>query len=155
FPILALTGNITLAYNVLFLGIIVLSGLGVYLLVRDLTGNSLAAFLGGLAFAFAPYRIDQFEPLQVLSSQWMPFSFLGLRRFLATGGLRPLAGGAAAIAAQALSCGYYLAYFTPFVVAYAIYEMAAHGRLRDGRAWRGLVGAGVVVLIVVAAFLRP
>src|SRR5262245_36569324 len=40
-PVLGLTGNITLAYNLLFIGTIVLSGLGVYLLVRDLTGQPL------------------------------------------------------------------------------------------------------------------
>jgi hypothetical protein len=154
-PILGLTANITLAYNLLFLGTIVLSGLGVYILVRDLTGHPLAAFVGGLAFAFAPYRIDQFEHLQVLSSQWMPFAFVGLRRFIATGRLRTLAGGAAAVAAEALSCGYYLAYFTPFVVAFAIYEMAAHNKLTDARTWRGITGAGAAVLIVVAAFLWP
>ena len=38
-PILATTGNIALAYNVLFLSTIVLSGLGMYLLVRELSNQ--------------------------------------------------------------------------------------------------------------------
>src|SRR3954469_17999050 len=111
-PVLASTGNIVLAYNLLFLATIVLSGLGMYLLVRELTGEPYAAFLAGLAFAFAPYRLDQYEHLEVLSSQWMPFAFFGLRRFFTTRRLRPLWGGAAALVAQGLSCGYYLVYFT-------------------------------------------
>jgi hypothetical protein len=154
-PILAATGNIALAYNVLFLLTIVLSGLGVYLLVRELTNEPLAAFLAGLAFAFAPYRIDQFEHLQVLSSQWMPFALYGLRRFFVTGRLRPLVGGGAAVLLQALSCGYYLAYFTPFVVAYALFEMSARGRIRDGRTWRALIGVGGGAALVVGVFLSP
>ena len=154
-PFFAATGNIVFCYNLLLFGTIVLSGLGMYLLVRELTGEPLAALLAGLAFAFAPYRIDQWAHLQVLSSQWMPFAFYGLRRFFVTGRLRPLVGGGVAILLQGLSCGYYLAYFTPFAAAYCLYEMAARGRFGDLRAWRALVGVGGAVLVVVAVFLWP
>src|SRR3954468_4685343 len=154
-PVLASTGNIVLAYNLLFLATIVLSGLGVYLLVRAITHEPLAAFVGGLAFAFAPYRIDQYVHLEVLSSEWMPFALFGLRRFIVTGRLLPLAGGTAAVVVQALSCGYYLAYFAPFVVAYCLCELALQNRLRDGATWRALVGAGAIALIVVGTFSWP
>jgi len=154
-PVLAGTGNIVLAYNLLFLATIVLSGLGVYLLVRDVTREPFAAFLGGLAFAFAPYRIDQYAHLEVLSSEWMPFALFGLRRFIVSGRLLPLAGGTAAVVAQALSCGYYLAYFAPFVVAYSLCELALHDRLSDRDTWRRLIAAGAIALIVVGAFSWP
>ena len=154
-PVFAATGNIVLTYNLSFLATIVLSGLGVYLLVRDLTGEPLAAFLGGLAFAFAPCRIDQYAHLEVLSSEWMPFAWVGLRRFIVTRRLRPLVGGTAAVVAQALSCGYYLAYFAPFVVAYCLCELALQHRLRDGAAWRALVAAGAIALLAVGAFSWP
>jgi hypothetical protein len=152
-PILATTGNIVLAYNVVFLATIVLSGLGMYLLVRDLTNEPLAGFLAGLAFAFSPFRADQFAHLQVLSSQWMPFAFYGLRRFIISGRLRPLIAGSAALLAQGLSCGYYLAYFTPFAVAYCLLEMGARRQLSDWDRWRALAAAAV--LLVVGAFLWP
>jgi hypothetical protein len=38
-PVYVLTGNPVLCYNLLFLSTFVLSGLGMYLLVRDLTGD--------------------------------------------------------------------------------------------------------------------
>ena len=60
-PVLAATDNVVLAYNLLFLSTFVLSGLGVFLLVRAVTGNATAAFIAGLAFAFAPYRLAQFS----------------------------------------------------------------------------------------------
>ncbi|MBZ5557792.1 MAG: hypothetical protein LAO77_11015 [Acidobacteriia bacterium] len=154
-PVLAVTHNVILGYNLVLLGTYVLSGLGMYLLVRELTGRPLAAFLAGLAFAFAPYRLDQYGHIEVLSSQWMPFTLYGMRRFFATGRLRPLAGGASALVAQALSCGYYLAYFPPFVVAYCLYEMGARGRFRDRRTWRAMIVTGGAVLVVVVAFLWP
>ncbi|MBI3491227.1 MAG: hypothetical protein HY047_05520 [Acidobacteria bacterium] len=154
-PVLAATHNVILGYNLLLLGTYVLSGLGMYLLVRELTCRPLAAFLAGLAFAFAPYRLDQYGHLEVLSSQWMPFTLYGLRRYFVTRRLRPLAGGAGALVAQSLSCGYYLAYFPPFVVAYCLYEMGARGRFRDLCAWRALVGTGAAVLLIVGVFLWP
>jgi hypothetical protein len=154
-PILALTGNAILAYNALLLATFVLSALGTYLFVRDITGQPLAAFVAGLAFAYAPYRIDQYSHLQVLSSQWMPFALYGWRRYFATGRPVALAGGTAAFVAQALSSIYYLAYFTPFAAAYLLYEMTAHGTIRDRRTWRHLIAAGAAALLVVGLFTWP
>jgi len=114
-PIYAATGNLLLTYNLLFLSTFALSALGVYLLVRDLTGSRAAAFVAGLLYGFAPYRINQFTHLQVLSSQWMPFALFALRRFFVTRRWRYVALGSAALVAQNLSCGYYLVYFAPFV----------------------------------------
>lgn len=154
-PVLAATDNVILAYNLLFLSTFVLSGLGMFLLVRDLTGRPLAAFVAGLAFAFAPYRIDQFPHLQVLSAQWMPFALYGFRRYFETGRRRALFGGATAWLAQNLSCGYYVMFFSPFVAAYVVYEMAARRRLADWATWRAIVVAGFVVTLLTLPFLTP
>ncbi|HEU5258511.1 MAG TPA: hypothetical protein VFU28_21140, partial [Vicinamibacterales bacterium] len=59
FPIYALTKNPILCYNLLFLSTFVLSGLGMFLFAREVTGSTAAAVVGGLLFAFAPYRIPQ------------------------------------------------------------------------------------------------
>src|ERR1044072_6014124 len=81
FPIYTLTRNPILCYNLLFLSTFVLSGLGMFLFARELTGNTAAAFLGGLLFAFAPYRIPQASHLQVLSLQWVAFALSGFTRW--------------------------------------------------------------------------
>ncbi len=152
-PIYLATGNILLCYNLLLLSTMVLSGLGMYLFVRDLTDEPVAAFLAGLAFALAPYRLDQFSHIEVLSSQWMPFALYGLRRFFVSGRVRPLIGGATALVAQSLSCGYYLAYFPPFVLAYCLFEIGSRRKWRDLRMWRALVAAGGAVMVVTLAFV--
>ena len=154
-PVLAATGNVVLTYNLLFLSTFVLSGLGVYLLVRDLTGRPLAAFIAGLAFAFAPYRISQHSHLQVLSSQWMPFALYGFRRYFASQRRKPLVGASAALVVQNLSCGYYMLFFAPFVVAYCLYEMAARGLMRRLAVWRSLILAAAGVAILTWPFVTP
>ena len=111
-PFYVATKNPILCYNLVFLSTFVLSGLGLFLLGRELTGSGAAGAVAGLAYAFAPYRIASIPHLQVLSSAWMPLVLFGLRRHFATGRVRPLAGAAAAWIVQNLSCGYYLLFFT-------------------------------------------
>jgi hypothetical protein len=155
FPIYALTRNPILCYNLLFLSTFVLSGLGMFLFAREVTGSTAAAFVGGLLFAFAPYRIPQSSHLQVLSSQWMPFAMYGFRRYFESGRTRALIGATVAVVVQGLSSGYYLLFFTPFAVAYVVWEMWRKGRLKDRRAWFALVVAGAAAAVAIAPFVVP
>ena len=155
FPIYLVTGNPILCYNVLLLSTFALAGLGMYLLVHELTGNRPAALLAGVAFAFAPYRLAQHSHLHVLSSQWMPFALLGLLRFLRTRRLAPLAWGGLALAVQCLSSGYYLLFFVPFVVAFVLWEVVFNQLWRDRRVWLGLAVTALVVAAVMVPFLLP
>ena len=59
-----------------------LSALGAYLLVYELTRRHDAAFIAGLLFGFAPYRIAHLPQIQSLASFPMPFALLGLHRYL-------------------------------------------------------------------------
>jgi len=162
-PIWAVTRNPILCYNLLFLSTFVLSGLGAYLLVRELTGNPRAAFVAGVLFAFAPYRIPQSSHLQVLSSQWMPFALYGFRRYFAVigepgtsqKGWRPLTGAAASLVALSLSCGYYLMFFSPFVAAYVLWELLQRRVWRRWTIWMHLGIAAAAVLVLTVPFLLP
>jgi hypothetical protein len=154
-PVYALTGNIVLCYNLLFLSTSVLSGLGTFVLVRQLTGSARAGFVAGLFYAFAPYRIGQFSHMQVMSSQWMPFALYGFRRYFDTRRAWPLAGAALALVAQNWSCGYFLLYFAPFAAAYVLYEIADRGLWRDARVWTSLGMAAAVVLGATVPLLVP
>jgi hypothetical protein len=154
-PIFATTGNIVLGYNLVFLSTFVLSGFAAYLLVRDLTGQRLAAFFAGLAFAFAPYRLSQTSHLQVLSTYWMPLALFALRRYFTTRRPRALVGAGAALALQNLSCGYYLLFFSPFAAAYCLYEMAHRRLLGDVRHWIALGLTAAAVALVTWPFLSP
>jgi hypothetical protein len=154
-PVYALTGNIILSYNILFLSTFVLSGLGMFLFVRDITGSARAGFAAGLIYAFAPYRVPQFSHLQVISSQWMPFALYALRRYFVTRRTSALVGAGAALVAQNLSNGYFLLFFAPFVLAYALYEMATRNVWTDARVWGALTATAIVVTALTLPFLLP
>ncbi|MCU1383935.1 MAG: rane protein [Acidobacteria bacterium] len=154
-PIYLLTRNPILCYNLLFLSTFAVSGLGMFLLGRELTGSAAAGFVAGLAFAFAPYRIANIPHLQVLSSAWMPFVLFGLHRHFATGRRRPLAFAAAAWLVQNLSCGYYLLFFSPVVLLYIGWELTRRRLWTDRRTLRRVAAAVVVVAAATAPFLLP
>jgi hypothetical protein len=160
-PVYWLTGNVILCYNLLFVSSFALSGLGMYLLTRDLltagkpSGFHGAAFAAGLIFAFIPYRIAQVAHIQSLQAQWMPLALYGFRRFIAGAGRGALAGGTAALLMQNWSNGYYLIFFSPFIVLFVLHQMWHAGRLRDVRAWRGFILAAAAVVAGTLPFLLP
>ena len=154
-PIFAITNNIVLCYNVLFLSAIILSAVGMYLFVRELTGQPVAAFVAGAAFAFSPYRADQYAHIQVISTQWMPLAFYGFQRYFASGRLRALAGATAAVVVQALSCGYYLFFFAPFAALFCLVEGVRQGAWRSRRTWIQVGASGAVGLLIIWMFAGP
>jgi hypothetical protein len=154
-PVYALSRNPLLAYNLLFLSTFVLSGLGMFLLARDLTGSPRAAFVAGLAYAFAPYRFGSIPHLQVLSSAWMPFTLFGFRRFFDTRRTRPLVGAAAAWILQNLSCSYYLLFFAPVVGLYLAWELAVRRLWADPRTLMRVAAVIAAVVLVTLPFLLP
>ena len=150
-----LTHNPILSYNLLFLGSSVLCGLGMYLLVRDVTGHGPSAVVAGLCFACAPYRVSVASHLQVESAQWMPLALFALRRFIVTGRQAALAGAVAAIWLQNLSCGYYMLFFAPLAGVWSACWLTAERRWSDIRRVGSLVAAGVATLLLTLPFALP
>jgi len=168
-PIQWLTGNPVLASNLMHLGSWVLCGVGMYLLARSLWGRADAAWIAGIAFACAPYRVAQLSHLQSLISGWMPIALWGLHEYFRSGSRKALAAFAAAYALLALSNGYYLYFFAVPVVVVVGVELVrmvrargddaggANGR-RVGRTLAELTVAALAILAtiapVAAAYLR-
>lgn len=69
-------------YNFLVFLSFILAGLGMFLLVRYLTKNNLAALLAGAIFAFSPYHLVRaYQHWDLAQIQWLPFLLLFLLRF--------------------------------------------------------------------------
>ena len=157
-PVVWLTANPVLAYNLALFGSYVLSGVGMYLLARSLWGRRDAAFLAALAFAFAPHRVMYVAHLQALMSGWLPVSLWGLHRYFDTGSRRALAVFAGAFALAGLSNGYFLYFFAVPVTAVAACHLGrswTNGSryLRGMARWREPIDLGWAALAVLAAIM--
>ena len=151
-PVYWLTQNVVLTHNVAMVGSIVLAGVGVYLLVIELTGSRWAGWIAGLAFACLPYRSAHITHLQILFAGWMPVALYGLHRFVRDGSRRGLICLAGGYVATALSNGYYLFYFSPALIIAAAWLLIRQARQGE-RLRSRLVGLTIAACLVVAAIM--
>ena len=148
-PIVWMTGNPVLAYNVLELTCITLNGVAAYALVRELTGSSAGAFIAGLAFAFAPFVGEHATHIQMLMAFGMPFALLGLHRYVADGRRIHLAWFAAGWLDVLLSNAYLLVFFPIFLVLWTMWFF----RRADARRWRAIAVTALMAALPVVPLL--
>jgi hypothetical protein len=96
-PVNALTGNPVLGYNLYYLTTVVLSLVGTFLVVREITGDPRAGLVGGWLFALCADRLWFGGFLPSLSVHWVPFVIYAWLRLLDAPGPRPALGLAAAL----------------------------------------------------------
>ena len=148
-PIAWLTGSPLVTYNLTTLLTFPLSGMAMYALVHYLTRSGAAAFVAGLAFAFAPYRMSNLPHIQMLASFWAPLALLGLHGYVDSVRLQPdrrlwLVLYGAAWALQAAANGYALVFFSVLVGLWVLWFVVAR------RNWRAL---GMIAAATAAASL--
>ena len=129
-PFYWLSGSPIVAYNVTFLLTFPLAGWAMYQLCKELTRCPEAAWLAGLAFAFAPYRMDQLAHIQVLASFWMPLALMGLHRYYRDEQIRWLVLFGVSVLMQGFSNLYFLLFFPVLVVCWVAWFTTGSGRLR-------------------------
>ena len=146
-------------YDVLWLFAFALAFLGAYLLSRELGAPAWAAAVGGAAFAFAPWRLEQGGHLHVLSSGGIPLTlFLLLRGWRRE---RPgLVVAGFAVAAWQVSLGFSLGLQLLYLLLFGALAAAgwwlAAGRPSPPRRIVLATLAGALLLAAVSAALaRP
>jgi hypothetical protein len=96
------------AYNLLTILSFVISGVGAYLLGKELTGSKAAALLSGVAIAFCSYRFGQYAGhFQLLGTGWIPLLFYFTERAFKTMRIRDGAFAGLMLALTALTAWYY------------------------------------------------
>jgi hypothetical protein len=142
-PIYWLTRDLVVTYNVVLLLTFPLCAMAMYALAFRLTGSAGAAFVAGLAFAFAPYRVSQLPHIQMLVTFWAPLALLGLHAYLDTGRRWWLALYGVAWVLQGASNGYALVMFSVLVGLWTLWFVIA------SRKWRALLMIGLATAIAV------
>jgi hypothetical protein len=138
-----------LIYNLVFLSGFAISGLGVALLVRRLTGHAGAAILAGIVFAFPPYRIDHYAHLQLQQTQFIPLAMLAFHRLLDTNRLRDGVWLGVCVACQMLSCIYYGLFLIPYVTVVCGAMLIARRDLPRQRLAALAIAAAIVVVAMI------
>jgi hypothetical protein len=129
-PLVALTGNPLFGYNVALMASYILCGLGAHFLAYTLTRRHDAAFVAGVAYAFAPYRLAQLPHIQVLSSYWVPVCLAALHRYDRQPSWRWAALAAAAWLMQSLANGYYFFFLTVLAGCWLLWFAAGRWTFR-------------------------
>lgn len=129
-PLIVLTHQPLVGYNVALLASFVLSALAAYGLGYTLTRRHDAAFIAGIAYAFAPYRLAHVPHIQVLSSYWAPACLAALHMYVREHTTRWAALAALAWLMQALACGYYLFFLSVLLLLWVLWFAAGRVPLR-------------------------
>jgi hypothetical protein len=154
-PIIALTGQPLLGHNVTLLASYVLCGLGAYFLTYTITSRHDAAFVAGMAYAFAPYRLSQLPHIHVLSSYWAPICLAALHRYDRDATLKWAALAAGAWLMQGLANGYFLFFLMVLLAGWFLWFAAGRWSIAKlARAGICFAVAGIVALPVLLGYQR-
>jgi len=137
--------GVELAWNLNVLATFWLSGVGAYLLAERVTGERWAALVGGLVFAFSPYRYEHLRHVNLSCTQWLPFVFLGLE----AGGWRLEAAALALVIASSTT---YTAQLPLFLAVYGVFwVIAQEDRRAAARRFVGALPVPVALGVLLAA----
>jgi hypothetical protein len=154
-PLVWLGAGLITAHNVTLLGALALSGLTMFLLARSLTGNSAAGIAAGVIFAFGPFRIEQYDHVEVEMAFWLPLILLVLHRTLKTGRLRDGMLLGMLVALQALSGLYDAIFFVTYLIVLGPLVAWADGVPRIRHAAGALAAGGIIAAAIVLIYVQP
>jgi len=144
-----------LIHNLILLAAFVGSGVGMFVLIRELTGTSLGGFVSAVIFAFAPYRFEHFMHMELQWALWVPWAFWALHRTLERRSWRFGALTGLFVSLQMLSCIYYGIFLATLLPLVALIVIVGS---RRGTAWpalRALLPGAVLASVICGAYSLP
>jgi hypothetical protein len=154
-PVLSAGGSPVLAYNLLLIAGLALTGWTTSLVVARWTGSRTAGILSGSLMAFNALTLTRFAEIQDQHLEFFPLALLALDRLLTTPRIRDAVLLSVWFVLQALTCGYLLA-FTSICLVAAVVARPGDWLGRRFRRTAGtlLLSAGVAALML-TPFLLP
>jgi hypothetical protein len=162
---LALPGSLlfgpTWGYNFSMLLSFILSGWGMYLWIKHLTGNDLAGLVAGMIFGFLPFRMAHvlIGHLSLAGTQWFPFYFWGLYDLLKQEKFswKPVLMAGVSAGLIGATSPYYT-YMTVllsavFLVGFILFK--GYNRLKSPVFWKSLLLFGIVSSVLVGIAMLP
>lgn len=142
-------------YNILLLGGMIASAVGMYVLAHRLTRSSGAAVVAGIVFALAPYRFEHFMHLELQWAQWMPLTLWALHRTLESGRVKDGLLTGFFLLLQFLSSVYYGLFLATFLLIVGLPLIAFCRRAPLSRVITALAAGALLSAVVVLPYSQP
>lgn len=150
-PLYFLGADPILTYNVAILLGFALSGYGAWVLARMVTGSIPAALLGGIFYAFVPYRFDQLSHLQHVWGGAIPLLVAGTLWYTRRPGWKTATAVGVVFFVNGLINIHWLLFGSFAAVLSLVLQAAVRGTLSKLRFW----GPVAVSLLVASLLLLP
>jgi len=154
-PLLWSGASPVLAYNLLLIAGLALTGWTTSLVIGRWTGNHLAGILSGSLIAFNAMTLTRFAEIQDQHLEFFPLALFALDRLLSTSRLKHAFELAGWFVLQALTCGYLLVFTSLSVVAAIAARPADWTGPRFRRTAGLLLLSAAVALLALTPFLLP
>jgi hypothetical protein len=151
-PIYAVSGDVTLCYNLLLIASLVASALAMHGFVREVVGSSGGAYVAGLVWGFGSFRFAHLLHVQLQALYFLPLAFLFLHRLMAGRRLRDAVLLGVLIGLQAVSSVYYAVIGGVGLVCGALALAMTTGRRWNGLVVRRLLISGVIGGVIALPF---
>ena len=154
-PLSPLVGPVA-AYNLIFLFNLALGGVAMHSLVRYLTGDHRAAFVGGLIFAFWPCRMSHYNHPNMISVGWIPlFLLFFIRTIRETPKLKSALLAALFLALTGLARWLHLIFAGGMAAVYVVTSLFSERRCWNRRTVAALGLAFGLATVLMAPLLSP
>ena len=153
-PLQAIFGEGT-AYSLLYLAVIAFNGFATYLLLRYLTGSTLAAFVGGAVVAFWPNILSHSDRTNLILIAWIPLALLYLKRFFDHKRVQDAVFAGIFIALIGLTRWQLLVMAAPLIGLMILYQLFTDRTNRTPRSLGLLALSGLLALLIMSPFLLP
>ncbi len=108
-------------YNIALLISFALSGFGMFLLARLISGDTIASFAAGVFYAFVSFKFDHLSHVQIIASGWIPLTLAALLLFWRSGSAKHAALFTIAFVMNGLTNVYWLLFTGVAVVATIVF----------------------------------
>jgi hypothetical protein len=154
-PLFAAGMRPLLIHNLMLLGAMAASGIGMFTLARYLSRSTGAAIIAGLVFAFAPYRFGHIMHMELQWAMWIPWAFWAMQRTLETGRLKFGLLTGAFMALQIGSSIYYGIFLVILLTVAGAVQLVRVAPSQRMKTIGGLAAGAVIAASVAVPYSKP
>ena len=153
-PLQAVLGP-EISYSLIFWITFPLNSLALFLLAREHTGSTAAAFAGGLIAGFWPYNLSHFDHPNLILICWLPLALLFIGKTMTQQRFRYALLAAIFIALLGITRWQLLIMSAAMMILYVSFILLTNPKAREARSFILLGVTGLAALLIMLPLLYP